>query len=48
MNFLKRIPFGIYLILIWGISVLVVNPLGNFPLNDDWAYAQSVRDLCEH
>ena len=28
--------------------VIVVNPLGDFPLNDDWAYGFSVRALVEH
>lgn len=32
---------------IWfGIS-LIINPLGDFPLNDDWSYAYSVRQLVE-
>mgnify|MGYP006291516737 CR=1 FL=1 len=26
---------------------LIVNPLGDFPLNDDWAYAQNVFQLAE-
>lgn len=25
--------------------VIVINPIGNFPLNDDWAYAWSVKEL---
>lgn len=48
MNFLKKIPFEIYLILFWGASILFVNPLGNFPLNDDWAYARSVMNLLDN
>ncbi len=48
MNIIKKIPFEIYLVLIWGLSILIINPLGNFPLNDDWAYAQSVLNLYEH
>lgn len=35
----------------WGASwlflLLLVNPLGNFPLNDDWGYAQVVSHLAE-
>jgi len=27
--------------------VLYVSPLGDFPLNDDWAYARSVEHLLE-
>lgn len=30
---------------IWLIMVVMVNPVGNFPLNDDWAYAASVKKL---
>ena len=33
--------------LIWISMVVVVNPIGNFPLNDDWAYGYSVRALVE-
>ena len=29
----------------WSIMTIVVNPIGNFPLNDDWAYAESVKHL---
>ena len=32
---------------IWAIAVILVNPIGDFPLNDDWAYAQSVKSLLE-
>ena len=30
------------IIAIWTVMVIVVNPLGNFPLNDDWVYG-SIR-----
>ena len=33
--------------LLWCVSVLVVNPLGNFPLNDDWAWGMTVKRLVE-
>jgi hypothetical protein len=33
---------------LWIGAVLVVNPLGNFPLNDDWAYGMGVRGIVEH
>jgi Dolichyl-phosphate-mannose-protein mannosyltransferase len=46
--FFKKIPFEIYLSFIWVLSILLVNPLGNFPLNDDWAYAKSVKILYEN
>ena len=35
------------LIVIWILAALVVDPTGNFPLNDDWAYASAVRALVE-
>lgn len=34
-------------ILIWTVLELLVNPIGNFPLNDDWAYYQNVYYLAE-
>ena len=27
--------------------IILVNPIGDFPLNDDWAYARSVLSLVE-
>lgn len=33
--------------LVWAIAVILVNPIGEFPLNDDWAYAQSVKSFLE-
>ena len=33
--------------LIWICMILLANPIGNFPLNDDWAYGYSVRRLLE-
>lgn len=35
------------IILAWIITVILVNPIGNFPLNDDWAYAESVKLFLE-
>lgn len=34
-----------WLILLFIVAELLVNPLGNFPLNDDWSYAKSVQIL---
>jgi len=28
--------------------IVLTNPIGNFPLNDDWAYAYSVQHLLQH
>ncbi len=33
--------------LVWLISIFIVNPLGNFPLNDDWSFGTTVRRLVE-
>lgn len=35
------------LALVWLAMIILVNPLGDFPLNDDWAYAQSVKDFLD-
>lgn len=36
-----------FIVFAWIIMTIVVNPLGDFPLNDDWAYAESVKHLLE-
>jgi hypothetical protein len=33
---------------LFGAAVIAVGPAGNFPLNDDWSFATTVRDLLEH
>jgi hypothetical protein len=33
---------------IWLLLVILVNPVGEFPLNDDWSYARAVQSLVEH
>ena len=33
----------IYIVFIFLISIFIINPPGNFPLNDDWAYFWSVK-----
>jgi hypothetical protein len=35
------------LLALWILALLAVDPIGNFPLNDDWAYASAVRALVE-
>ncbi len=32
---------------LWAAMALLVNPSGNFPLNDDWCYALAVQSLLE-
>jgi 4-amino-4-deoxy-L-arabinose transferase-like glycosyltransferase len=43
-----RFSWPILLSLVWVLMIIIVNPVGNFPLNDDWAYGYSVRNLVEH
>lgn len=33
--------------IVWLLIIVAVNPIGDFPLNDDWAYASAVRTLVE-
>lgn len=35
------------LLVFWGLGIVVVGPHGDFPLNDDWAYARSVYSIVE-
>ncbi|PSB54295.1 hypothetical protein C7B61_22425, partial [filamentous cyanobacterium CCP1] len=42
-----ELPWLFAISAIWGILILIVNPIGEFPINDDWAYAFSVRELLE-
>ena len=47
-----RIPQGalrdmLLLASVWVASLFVVNPIGNFPLNDDWSYGLAVKHLLQ-
>lgn len=42
---LLRASNAFWLILLFVIAEMIVKPLGNFPLNDDWSYAKSVLML---
>jgi hypothetical protein len=33
--------------LLWLLAIVVVNPIGDFPLNDDWVYGLAVRQLVQ-
>jgi len=51
--FNKNIPKSIrtypfLLTFIWWILVLIINPVGDFPLNDDWSYAINAKELSEN
>ena len=41
----RAAPLG--LAFAWALAVIAVDPRGDFPLNDDWVYALSVRSLLE-
>jgi len=32
----------------WVLAIALVNPAGDFPINDDWSYAETVQRLVEH
>ena len=32
----------------WVLAIVLVYPFGEFPINDDWSYADTVRRLVEH
>lgn len=47
-NIYNRKWFGpLILTIIWFIFGAIVNPIGDFPVNDDWAYALNVHSLSE-
>ncbi|SFC13244.1 glycosyltransferase family 39 protein [Spirosoma endophyticum] len=37
----------LFISLLWALLAILINPVGEFPFNDDWAYAQSVKVLVE-
>ncbi len=41
----KYLSFPFYLSVIWLICIILVNPFGDFPLNDDWSYARNAQAL---
>lgn len=44
----KEITYLFTLSLVWVVLVFLVNPLGNFPLNDDWVYSLAVKSVLEN
>ncbi len=44
---IKSPPAELILLLAWILAVLLVNPMGEFPINDDWAYSRNVWFLSE-
>ena len=47
MNYDKKIIDCGCIAVFWLLAIFVVNPSGNFPLNDDWAYATDVKNFLE-
>jgi hypothetical protein len=47
MTFLKKYQDQLGLLLLWLILIVIINPMGDFPLNDDWCYGKSVKTLVE-
>ncbi len=41
-SFVEKNKLIVILMMIFIISEIIVNPIGNFPLNDDWTYGKSV------
>ncbi|MBW4578794.1 MAG: glycosyltransferase family 39 protein [Tildeniella nuda ZEHNDER 1965/U140] len=35
------------IILVWIVMSILVNPLGDFPINDDWVYGRAVKSIIE-
>jgi hypothetical protein len=35
------------IVLVWVILAVIVNPIGDFPLNDDWSYGRTVKILLD-
>ena len=35
------------IVCLWGASLLLVNPRGDFPLDDDWSYGMTVKRLLQ-
>lgn len=48
----RSIPTPVVLLMLmvgaWSALVFLVNPVGDFPLNDDWSYSRSVETLIDH
>jgi hypothetical protein len=36
-----------FLVVVFVASIIVINPLGDFPLNDDWSFARAVQGLIQ-
>ncbi len=43
----KSTPSLVWLAIIWAIGIALVNPIGDFPLNDDFSYGRTVYNLSD-
>ncbi|WP_046756407.1 glycosyltransferase family 39 protein [Kordia jejudonensis] len=46
-SFLKEYKDHLGLLVLWLLIIAIINPAGDFPLNDDWCYGKSVKTLVE-
>jgi len=44
----QSLKYIAFIFLLWVACILLINPIGNFPLNDDWSYAKSVKTLYDN
>jgi 4-amino-4-deoxy-L-arabinose transferase-like glycosyltransferase len=47
MKFLKEYSYYFFLLTAWLFAICIAWPTGEFPLNDDWTYAATVKHFCE-
>lgn len=47
MHLFKPLPPLWLSLLLWGLAILLAWPVGDFPLDDDWAYAEAVKHLVD-
>lgn len=40
--------YPLILVLLWVIAIVIIRPVGEFPINDDWAYSKNVYNLTEN
>src|ERR1700741_245012 len=47
-EFFKKTKYPLLLFFCWLLAEFLVNPIGEFPLNDDWSYTIPVKHLTEN
>lgn len=49
LDFLREEWLGLVVVLlVWAVPILLVPPIGEYPVGDDWDYAATARDLVRH